>query len=76
MKERRQMAEQQALRQDFIQQGVQYHHQQQQRQQPLQQDEGVAHGTGLLGASPSSLLSSQKKKPSAAERIGYRRNPR
>jgi len=80
MKERRQIAEQQALRQNFIHQGVQYHHQQQrqqqQQQQPLQQDEGGARGTGLLGASPSSLLSSQKKKPSAADRIGYRRNPR
>ncbi|KAL3792852.1 hypothetical protein HJC23_004777 [Cyclotella cryptica] len=59
MRERRILAEQQAMREQP------HHGEQTQQAQPSQ-------GTALLGASPSSLMSSHKK-TSAAERIGYRR---
>lgn len=58
MKERRLVAEQQAMREQHTDNSQQ----QQQHQQPDR--------SALLGASPSSFAS---KKPTAAERIGYRR---
>eukprot|EP00956_Cyclotella_meneghiniana_P031200 scaffold81092_cov64-Cyclotella_meneghiniana.AAC.2 len=57
MKERRLLAEQQAMREENNTDNSQQHHQQ-------------PDGSALLGASPSSFAS---KKPTAAERIGYRR---
>jgi hypothetical protein len=58
MKERRLLAEQQAMREE--------------KKQGEKTDQQQPQGTALLGASPSSFMSSNKK-PSAAERIGYRR---
>lgn len=59
MKERRLVAEQQAMREQHTDNSQQQQHQ---HQQP--------DTSALLGASPSSFAS---KKPTAAERIGYRR---
>ena len=61
MKERRLIAERKAAQQQLNQQ-------RQHEQQPYSE----LQGSDLLGASPSSFVSTQKK-PTAAERIGYRR---